>query len=276
MNETTLAALAPRFDAFLVDQFGVLLDGAGRYPGAAEALAGLTARGAGVVILSNSGKRALPNEMRLVRQGFSRQSFLCVVSSGEAAHAALAARIGRDIPPGAPVLLLSRDGDLSGIDGLGLAATEDPAAAALVLIAGSRGEEIALEDYAALLKGPAARGTPCLCSNPDMTMLTPRGPAFGAGRIARLYEDLGGTVEYVGKPGPLIYRVASERLGHPDPARVLCVGDSPAHDIRGGRAAGHGTALVRTGIHAAEPLAALLAACPPGDRPDFVLPRFAL
>jgi HAD superfamily hydrolase (TIGR01459 family) len=276
MIETTLAGLSGRFHAFLVDQFGVLLDGAGAYPGAAEALAELTARGNEVVILSNSGRRSGPNEDRLVRLGFARDSFRFVISSGEAAYAVLAARIGADIAPGARVLVLAREGDLSCIEGLDLRPTEDPGAAALVLLAGSRGEEIPLETYAAMLEGPARRGVPCLCTNPDMTMLTPSGPAFGAGRIARLYEELGGAVEYVGKPYPLIYRVAAERLGRPDPARVLCIGDSPAHDIRGGRAAGHRTALVRTGVHAGESLADLLSECEKsGDMPDFVIPRFA-
>ncbi|MCG6903259.1 MAG: TIGR01459 family HAD-type hydrolase [Rhodobacter sp.] len=276
MRQTTLADLAETFDLFLFDQFGVLLDGSGVYPGAPAALAALAARGKQVVILSNSGKRSAPNEARLVAHGFARDSFSAVISSGEAAHAALAGRIGPEIAPGAAVLVLSRDGDLSAVEGLDLRITEDADAAELLLIAGSRGEEIALRDYASLLDAPARRRVPCLCTNPDMTMLTNRGPAFGAGRIAALYQELGGEVEFVGKPHPLIYQVAAARLGHPDPAAVLCIGDSPAHDIRGGRAAGHSTALVRTGIHADDPLGPLLAGLPDTDLPDYIIPGCTL
>jgi HAD superfamily hydrolase (TIGR01459 family) len=273
-NETTLSALADGFDAFLVDQFGVLLDGSDAYPGAPEALAELARRGKRIIILSNSGKRSAANAARLTAKGFDRASFEIVMSSGEAAHAALSARIGTEIAPGAPVIVLSRDGDLSSIDGLDLRIADHPEDAKLIIIAGSRGEEISLERYADMLRIPASAGVPCLCTNPDMTMLTARGPAFGAGRIAGLYEELGGTVEYVGKPYPLIYEVTARRLGPIDPHHVLCIGDSPAHDIRGGRKAGFRTALVRTGIHAHEALDALLAQAPASDQPDFIIPAF--
>jgi len=57
---------------------------------------------------------------------------------------------------------------------------------------------------------------------------------------------------------------------------VLCIGDSPAHDVAGGRAAGHATALVRTGLHADLSEAELLALCrAQAAVPDFVLPAFA-
>ena len=276
MIETTLASLVPRFDAFLVDQFGVLLDGVRAYPFAPAALGKLSEQGKPVVLLSNSGRRAAPNEARLTSLGFDRGTYTALLSSGETAHLELCDRIGEAIAPGARVMVISRHVDGAEVEGLDLMLTMDPAEADLVLISGSRGEELPLDHYHALLADPATRAVPCLCTNPDMTMLHESGTAFGAGRIAQLYEELGGQVEYFGKPGPQIYHAAARLLPDVPPERVLCIGDSPAHDIRGGRAAGHATALVRTGIHADEPLEALLAACPPGDQPDFVIPRFDL
>ena len=276
MKETTLSALIDRFDTFLLDQFGVLLDGAKAYPEAPAALSALASAGKQVAILTNSGKRSGPNADRLARMGFERQHIHDVISSGEAAHAVLGKMIGKTLAPGGRILVLCRGHDLSCIEGLELAFTDNPDDAELVLIAGSRGEEITLNDYAKLLGGPAARGVPALCTNPDITMLTESGPAFGAGRIAQLYRDLGGKVDEIGKPHPLIYNVAAERLGADDPSRILCIGDSPAHDIRGAHAAGFPAALVRTGIHEGEALEGVLADAPPGDHPDFVIPRFAL
>ena len=276
MIETTLPDLAGRFDAFLVDQYGVLLSGAGAYPFAPAALSRLAETGKPVILISNSGRRSAPNEERLTRLGFDRASYRLVLSSGEAAHAELARRIGRDIAPGAAVLVISRDGDLSGIEGLDLHATDAPAEADIVLLAGSHGERLTLDDYRAQLADPAARGVPCLCTNPDMIMLHPGGTAFGAGRIARLYEELGGPVEWFGKPYPLIYGVAARMLEGVEPGRVLCIGDSPAHDIRGGQQAGHATALVRTGVHAGDSLEEVMAHCEEeGARPDFLIPDFS-
>ncbi|MHC4732679.1 MAG: TIGR01459 family HAD-type hydrolase, partial [Planctomycetota bacterium] len=56
-----LGAIAADFDGFLVDQWGVLHDGATAYPGAQDCLARLTALGKRVVVLSNSGRRAALN-----------------------------------------------------------------------------------------------------------------------------------------------------------------------------------------------------------------------
>jgi HAD superfamily hydrolase (TIGR01459 family) len=275
MKETTLARLALEYDAFLVDQFGVLLSGDGAYPYAPAALSRLAKNGKPVLLLSNSGKRADPNIARLLRLGFARDSFLTVLSSGEAAHAELAHRIGASLPRGARVLVLSRDGDLSGIEGLDLVVTGDAGAADLILLAGSEGDTRSLGSYRDQLADAAARGVPCLCSNPDMTMLTTAGTTFGAGRITDLYAELGGPVERLGKPFPLIYRVAARMLPDVAPHRVLCIGDSPEHDIAGGRAAGHATALVRSGIHAYVPPSDLIEHCKKiGALPDFILPAF--
>lgn len=275
MHPATLDDLIQRYDAFLVDQFGVLLDGSAAYPGAAEALAHLSRSGRRVILLSNSGKRSGPNAERLHRLGFAPDSFELVLSSGEAAHRWLE---GQGLAPGTKVWLHARDGDESAIQGLGLAPVDRPEAAQLLLLAGSRADVFGLDDYKAWLRPAAARGVPMLCSNPDISMLTPQGTKPGAGRIAMLYQDLGGKVDWVGKPYPLIYRLARTLLAGIPPDRILCIGDSPAHDIRGGADAGLRTALVRTGLHAGTPDDDLPRLCKDeaGVLPDHILSRFAL
>jgi len=105
-----------------------------------------------------------------------------------------------------------------------------------------------LDDYRTLLAPAARRRTPCMCVNPDKLMLTASGNAPGAGRIAEIYEELGGDVTWVGKPFPEIYRAASELSQVQNPRDVLCVGDSVEHDIAGANWFGAFAALVRTGI----------------------------
>jgi ribonucleotide monophosphatase NagD (HAD superfamily) len=61
-----MAPLIERYDAFLIDQFGVLIDGTTAYTGAVDALAHIAHIGKPVVILSNSGKRSEPNCDRVV------------------------------------------------------------------------------------------------------------------------------------------------------------------------------------------------------------------
>ena len=200
--KTDLAILVEQYDAFLIDQFGVLLDGIGAYNGAPAALSALAQMGKQIVLLSNSGKRAGANEARLTRLGFDRHSYLSVMSSGEAAFAEIKGRIGRDITPGAAVWVHARDGDMSAVEGLDLTPVEQAEAAGLLVIAGSRADEFDLAQYRNWLAPAALRGVPAFCTNPDMKMLTPLGQRVGAGAIAQMYEDLGGKVEWVGKPFP--------------------------------------------------------------------------
>ncbi len=271
-----LGEIVENYDAFLIDQFGVLLDGAGAYDYAPATLDGLFSRGKKALLLSNSGKRSAPNVARLSRLGFTRATYLDVLSSGEVAYLEIARRLGGDIPAEARVWAETSDDVAPALAGLSLRRVERPEDADLLYIAGARPSERSLTEYAELLRPAAARGIPAICANPDMTALTPTGPAFGPGAVARTYEKFGGAVEWFGKPYPAIYAEALRRLGGISPSRVLAVGDSPAHDILGGARAGAATALVRTGIHAADSEAELLARCEAlGVMPDVILPRFA-
>lgn len=274
-NIERLSAIAERYDAFLIDQFGVLRDGRGPYPGAADTLVKLKEAGKRIVILSNSGKRSAENDRRLVDLGFASGSWDWFLTSGEVAWQILNREGGGT--GGAPrkCLLVSRDGDLSPMRGLDLERTESGADADIVLLAGSEGDHYPLSLYEALLAPAAKRGVPCLCTNPDKVMLTKAGTAFGAGRIAELYEELGGSVRWIGKPFADIYGFALDFLGDPDPTRVCAIGDSIEHDIAGAANAGLPSVLVTTGIleRASDEERSRLFA-EHGAAPDFILPKF--
>jgi HAD superfamily hydrolase (TIGR01459 family) len=269
-----LSAIVDRYDAFLIDQFGVLRDGRGPYPAAPETLSALKARGSKIIILSNSGKRSQENSVRLAATGFDASSWDWFLTSGETAWWMMqkeASHTGK-------CLLISRDGDISPLKGLDIERTDEAEEADIVLIAASEGDVHPLAHYQALLEPATKRGTPCLCTNPDRVMLTPEGgTAFGAGRIAELYEELGGKVRWIGKPFPDIYDLALEFLGDMPRDRVCCIGDSVEHDIAGAAGAGFASVLVTTGIleHAsAEDRAQLFETH--GVVPDFILPSLRM
>lgn len=271
---TGLRDIADRYDAFFIDQFGVLHDGITPYPGAVAALEELKQAGRKIIILSNSGKRSAPNAARLTRLGFPAGSWTYFLSSGEVAWSILAAlpvESGRR----PRCLLLARDGDHSATDDLPLDLTDTAEDCDLILIAGSEGDTRQLDAYRSLLAPAAARGVPAYCTNPDKQMLTPMGLRFGAGRIAEAYVELGGEVHWIGKPFPAIYAAACARIADIDPARILCIGDSVEHDIAGARGAGLASCLVRTGIHAdATPAQRDLLYSAANARPDFIAPDF--
>jgi len=272
------AAYSANFGAVFLDQYGVLHDGARPYPGAIEALQTLRTRKARVVILSNSGRSGDHNAQRMARLGIARSLYDHFVTSGDVARAAL-------LREDSPLRLSSKTRcmTLASADShalsksLGLAATQDAAEADLLVIGGSQAGRISLDDYERLIAPAAARGVPCVCTNPDKMMLTPGGIHPGAGAIAERYERLGGRVHWIGKPYAGIYEAAALLAGSPAPHEVLCVGDSVEHDIVGAHRFGAAAALVRTGILAGLSESELAAECARHAAvPDIVLRDLAV
>ena len=66
----SLLDLADQYDAFLLDQFGVIHDGKTAYEGAVEAVSELQRRKKKIVILSNSSRRKRDTLTRLRAMGF--------------------------------------------------------------------------------------------------------------------------------------------------------------------------------------------------------------
>ena len=238
-----LAAIARRFDAVLVDQFGVLHDGRDAFPGARAVLEGLRVEGIPVAALTNSGKRATANARRLARFGFSPELFRAVLSSGELARSRLAA-----LTPGTSVLLIARDGETELVDGLDLHTAAPGERADLIVVAAVDPMCSSRADYDRLLASQAARGTPMLLANSDLLIAVGSERDFGPGAVAADYAQRGGPVETLGKPAPMIFEAALAALGNPDPSKTLMIGDSPAHDIEGAAALGMVTLLVRQGV----------------------------
>lgn len=246
-----IGPLAERYDGFIVDQWGVLHDGAAAYPGVIDALLRLADAGKRVVVLSNSGKRAALNRERLARLGFGPGAFAGVVTSGEATWRALRvrgdpffARLGRRC------LLVSAPGDRSVVEGLDLDLVDDPAAADFVLVTGLGDKARALGSYDGLLRAALDRDLPLICANPDIVGITAEGLVATPGALTRRYAELGGTTRSIGKPHPEVYAECRALLGAVPAARIVAVGDSLEHDIAGGAAARLATAFVTSGIHA--------------------------
>jgi 4-nitrophenyl phosphatase len=92
------------------------------------------------------------------------------------------------------------------------------------------------------------KGIPFIGTNPDLTFPTPQGLIPGAGSIiAAVSAATGVTPIIVGKPEPLMYRIALERLDL-TPGEVLVVGDRLETDIACAQVMGCRTALVLSGV----------------------------
>lgn len=253
-----LAAAAPRFDAFVLDQYGVLHDGAQPYPGVLDCLGALREAGKKVVILSNSGKRKQPNIDRLTQIGIPSALYDDFVTSGEATHTFLKDRpeaLRRN--PGAggqadgPLHCLALGGaaERALLEGLDIMRVDNVAEADFILLASFGNSPPAENAFQGTLAQARAAGLTLVCANPDVTAIAADTFHQAPGALARGYEEDGGTALYIGKPHPLIYREVLKSIA-PIPAnRILAIGDSLAHDIAGAVSVGMASALVLQGIH---------------------------
>jgi HAD superfamily hydrolase (TIGR01450 family) len=241
VQAATLADLADRYDAFILDAYGVLNRGDAPIPGAPERVAALQAMGKRVLVLTNGASRP-PGAVRAkyARWGFrfapediiaSRALAADALPALMAAHPGPWAAIG---PEGVP--LDDLPGDLRPLDATGLET------AAGFLFLGTQGWTDAHE--AALEDALARRHRPVLCANPDL--VAPLEGAFSRepGAFCHRLAALGHTVHFVGKPYPQAFAAARARLPGIPADRIAMVGDSPHTDILGGAAAGLATVLV--------------------------------
>jgi HAD superfamily hydrolase (TIGR01459 family) len=272
-----LREIADRFDLILVDQYGVLHDGAAAYPGAIDGLAGLASSGRKVIVLTNSGKGAAANQARLAALGFAASHVHAVVSSGEiAVQLVRSGALGHRFAIGADACVIGRRGDTYAFSTDDFRLVTRPQDANFLVFAGSDAPRIWLDTYRSTLIAAAQARVPALCINPDMTMIRDGELVPAPGAIARIYESLGGPVEYVGKPYPAIFEHAVATAAMGAGARVVMIGDSPEHDLAGASAMGLSTILVRTGIHRDLDEEQLLRVCEGwGGAPDFLMTAFA-
>ncbi len=280
-----LGEIAERYDAFLIDLWGVLHDGEKPYPGAVHALRDLRAQNKKIVLVSNNPRRSEIAATSLDKMGFERGLYDFLITSGEITYLAL-----RDRPEawlknlGNRCFLISSTRNSSTHDGLPLEYVATPDQADFVLVTGTENYGDTIEVYEERLQACHKAQLPMICANPDIEIFQAGTYVICAGRQAARYKEIGGTVHYFGKPYPEIYAAALEKTGAPK-ARTLMIGDGLHTDVAGAAKAGIDSLFITGGLHLrdtgnnwggapdAAGLKKLLAAAP--CMPTYVAARFA-
>jgi HAD superfamily hydrolase (TIGR01459 family) len=280
-----LRDVADGFDGFILDLWGVVHDGERPYPPAAETLRALKAAGKKTLLLSNAPRRAYALIEAMTKMGIARDLYGEVLSSGEATRDAL---IKRDDPffagLGTKVYHLGPERDRSVFEDTGLTIVADLDGAEFIVNTGPISLDEKVDDYLAVLEPAARRQLPMVCANPDFVVIRGGRPIVCAGALAARYAEMGGKVGLRGKPDPSIYKLAIERLGIADKARVAVVGDALETDIKGANGCGLASVWCTGGIHAAalgvsygvaaDPVKAETLARHEGQMPTFLIPGF--
>jgi HAD superfamily hydrolase (TIGR01459 family) len=281
---SSFAPLASRFDAFILDLWGVIHDGQNLYPGAGDALKRLRADGKKIVLLSNAPRRAASVAEVMNRMGVTDRFYDALITSGEAGYECLADSSSPLFRPnGGGYVYIGLEKDRHILKGLPYYETDDAKDAQFLLLSHSFYDNQPMIELEPLLARCLAANLPALCINPDMEVVRQSGEqVYCAGKLAAGYEAGGGRVVYFGKPHPVVYEASFKALGGIAHSRILAVGDNLATDILGAHKAGLKSALVTGGIlrkSLGEPgTEAYKAACAAlftrTVRPDYVVPAF--
>ena len=244
------------FDIAVLDQWGVLHNGSQSYPHAGDAMRMLKAAGKEIVVLSNSGKRADLNLLRLQEMGLPLETVSKVITSGETLWEDIneeRLKVGGKIPRKIfPVSGQKHDpvqwADNS--DKIEITFELDRTVDVIMLMGIQDGTTS--DAFDAVFKEAREFQTPLICSNPDKTSPRAGRLVISPGALAERYADRGGEVIWYGKPHLPVFRAVARRFPGLPADRFLMVGDSLEHDIAGAQKAGMPSAFVREGIHAEE------------------------
>lgn len=248
---TSVAEIAPRFEAWFVDIWGVMHNGVRPFETAGAACRRFREeRGGKVLLISNAPRPWTSVEEQLGRIGVDPKAYDAIVTSGDATRDGIRA-LGT-----APILHLGPERDRPLFAGLDVRFASADEAQAVVCTGLYDDTKETAADYANLLAALKRRELTMLCANPDRKVERGKQIVYCAGAIAEAYENLGGNVVWNGKPYLPIYEMAFRKLTELagreiTKSRILAIGDGLNTDIAGAEAAGIASLFVASGIHVA-------------------------
>jgi HAD superfamily hydrolase (TIGR01459 family) len=234
------------YRVILCDIWGCVHDGAQLYPGASDRLGRWQNDGRTVILITNAPRPAELVAGQLVRLGLDESLWDGIATSGEAGIACLK-QMER------PVGFIGTAADRAVLEGRGVQIADGDDFDALACT-GLDEHRRWVADYEEQIRPLAERGVLMHCLNPDRVVVRGGVTEPCAGAIAYLYLELGGRVEWYGKPYPAIYRHAMHLAGDPAPGSVLAIGDALHTDMLGAARMGFDCVFVSGGIHRGEPL----------------------
>ena len=222
---------------FLIDMDGVLYRGSDTIGGAVEFVSRLHDWGAPFLFVTNNSQRTRRDvAVRLQRMGFpvnAEHVFTCAMAT---------ARFLAQQQPHGTAYVIGEGGLLHALHQNGYAIVDSDPDYVVV----GEGRTITFEAIEAGVQ-MIMNGARLIATNPDPNCPTPSGLRPGCGSIVAMLETATGVEAFsVGKPSPIIMRMARKELGLAT-GETWMIGDTMDTDILGGVQMGYRTILTLTG-----------------------------
>jgi len=239
LDDKGLKSIAYKFDLFFIDIWGVVHNGIQLFEDSIQTLDELKKINKEYVLLTNAPRPNSTVVKFLKKMGLDNEKCKNVYTSGEAALNYLHNNC-KDLkffhigPP--------RDFDLFKLfEKNKVEKIED---SDFLLCTGLFDDhEDQLDYYKKLFENKISKKM--VCTNPDLIVDRGNETEFCAGSIAKIFEELGGEVDYFGKPYPLVYTQARTIKNK----KILCVGDNLNTDIKGANIQNFNSLFISSGIH---------------------------
>ncbi len=232
-----LSEIYNSFDTFVIDLWGVMHNGIILNHDAMGAVEKLLTNSKKVVFLSNA-PRPSENVKKFLRNMNMEEKYLNnIVTSGEAAmHAINSNRFGSHFYHLGP----SRDESIFFDIKKNKTNIND---CDFILCTGLFDEyEDDLNYYKDFLKKYISKIM--ICTNPDLIVHRGKNEEYCAGKIAQIFESIGGSVTYFGKPYKEIYKLCFNK-----DEKVLAIGDNLRTDIKGANDLNVDSIFITNGVH---------------------------
>ncbi len=232
-----LSEIYSSYDTFVIDLWGVMHNGILLHEKALEVADNLLKDSKKIIFLSNAPRPSEKVKEFLKKMKMEERFLKNVITSGEAAMSAINAnRYGKLFYHLGP----SRDQSIFQKIKENKTKLEE---SDFILCTGLFDEhEDDLDFYVNFLKKSISKKL--ICTNPDLTVHRGKKEEYCAGSIAKVFESIGGSVVYFGKPYKEIYQMCLN--GN---EKALAIGDNLRTDIKGANNVKIDSIFISSGVH---------------------------
>ena len=244
---SSLSEIYNNYDTFVIDLWGVIHNGIELNSKAIETIKQLKINSKKIVFLSNAPRPSASVTKFLLKMKMDQQYLSNVMTSGEAAMQAINLnKFGKTFfhlgPPRDEAIFANVKENKTTIDRCdfilctGLFDEDDPDSKKTQL------HENDLDYYKNFLLKHISKKL--VCTNPDLIVHRGNKEEYCAGYIAKIFEDIGGSVVYYGKPYKEIYNMCFKVN-----EKVLAIGDNLRTDIKGANNLKIDCLFITDGVH---------------------------
>ena len=242
LDKEGLKSIVDNYDLFFIDLWGVIHNGIELFKSSIEVLNELTQLNKEYILLTNAPRPNVDVRNFIEKMGIDKEISSKVYTSGEAALDYLIANFKEK-----KFFHIGPPRDFSLFKTFEKNKINDLNEAEYLLCSGLfDDQDKELSFYKKLLAAHFKKIM--VCTNPDLIVERGKVREFCAGSVAKVFEELGGKVEYFGKPYPKVYNQATNLINK----KVLCIGDNLNTDIKGANFQNFSSLLISNGIHREE------------------------